>query len=154
MIPTSQPKSPHRLARFVTKETAALIFHLKPEQIYRIECWKNVVYVHGKGISKFVSYADFPPILGVEVPTEADLSYWRKRWKKTQKPGKRNYAPPFWLQFFVYHFEQATSLTELYQWGELLAVVKSAFSLAILEQLREQYRSAFTRISRLSVVTA
>jgi len=154
MIPTSQPLSPHRLARFVTKETAALIFHLKPEQIYRIECWKNVVYVHGKGISKFISYADFPPILGVEVPTEADFSYWHKRWKKTQKPGKRNYAPSFWLQFFVYRFEQTASLTELYQWGELLAFVKFAFSIATLEQLRDQYRLTFTRISKFLVVAS
>jgi len=55
-------KSPvlHPLVRFVTEETAALLFNLKPEEIYRIDCWRHVVYVHGKGVSKFVSYADFP----------------------------------------------------------------------------------------------
>jgi hypothetical protein len=56
----------HPLVRFVTEETAAMLFNLKPDEIYRIDCWQHVVYVHGKGVSKFVSYADFPPILGVE----------------------------------------------------------------------------------------
>jgi len=95
MIPTSKPKHPHRLARFVTKKTAALLCKIKSSDIYRIECWGNVVYVHGKGVSKFVSYADFGPILGVEPPSEADFVYWRKRWRKIQAPGQKNQAPEF-----------------------------------------------------------
>ena len=53
----------HPLVRFVTEETVALLLNLELEEIYRIDCWRHVVYVHGKGVSKFVSYADFPPIL-------------------------------------------------------------------------------------------
>ncbi|HAZ45331.1 MAG TPA: hypothetical protein DCZ55_12935, partial [Cyanobacteria bacterium UBA11371] len=65
-IPETSSKPVHRLARFVTKATAALLFNLKPEQIKRVECWRYVVYVNGEGVSQFVSYADFPPIVGVE----------------------------------------------------------------------------------------
>lgn len=69
-------KSPvlHPLARFVTEETIALLFEIKPEEIYRIECCRYVVYVYAKGISRFVSYADFPPILNVASPTSQDFS--------------------------------------------------------------------------------
>lgn len=73
----------HPLARFVTVEAIALLLHLKPQEIYRIDCWRHVIHVVGKGISIFVSYADMPPILGVEPPTAADINCWRKRWKKT-----------------------------------------------------------------------
>ena len=48
-------KSPvlNSLVRFVTEETVALLFNLQPDEIYRIDCWRHVVYVHGKGVSKF-----------------------------------------------------------------------------------------------------
>src|SRR6476469_8533299 len=46
-------------SRFVTEETVALLFNISPEQIYRIDCCHNVVYVHAKGLSRFVSSADF-----------------------------------------------------------------------------------------------
>ncbi|MBW4576129.1 MAG: hypothetical protein KME08_12710 [Aphanothece sp. CMT-3BRIN-NPC111] len=131
-------KSPvlHPLVRFVNEETAALLFNLKPEQIYRIDCWRHVVYVHGKGVSKFVSYADFPPSLGVVPPTERDFFRWRKRWKN--KWNSRQ-APEFWQQFYAYQFQQATSVPKLFQWGKLVNLVKAALSEAALQWLRDVY---------------
>ncbi|MGL4499588.1 MAG: hypothetical protein ACRC78_19345 [Planktothrix sp.] len=38
----------HPLARFVTEQTVALMFNLQLEQIYQIQCWRYVVYVHGQ----------------------------------------------------------------------------------------------------------
>ncbi len=60
-------KSPiiNPLARFVTEKAVCLMFNIKLEDIYDLRCWRYIVYVHAKGLSKFVSYADFPPIVGV-----------------------------------------------------------------------------------------
>jgi hypothetical protein len=142
MISTLQPSSKpiHPLARFVNKITAALLFNLKPQQIKRVECWRYVVYVHGEGVSCFVSYADFPPVLEVEPPSNIDFIYWRKRWKKTQNPEKRKQAPDFWLKFFAYQFQHTASVTQLFNWGKLVNLVKSLLSEAILDNLREVYR--------------
>ena len=132
-------KSPvlHPLVRFVTEETAALLFNLQAHEIYRIDCWRHVVYVHGKGVSKFVSYADFPPILGVEAPTNPDFVRWRKRWKKRWKLSQ---APEFWSKFYKQQFKNASTESNLLAWGKLVAVVKSALSVAAVEQLREAYK--------------
>jgi len=127
----------HPLVRFVTEETAALLFNLDPEEIYRIDCWRHVVYVHGKGVSKFVSYADFPPILEVEAPTHQDFVRWRKRWKNRWKISQ---APEFWTKFYKYQFKHASTEANLLSWGKLVAVVKSVLSVAAVEQLREAYR--------------
>ncbi|WP_293024134.1 MULTISPECIES: hypothetical protein [unclassified Moorena] len=67
----------------VTENTVALFFNIQPEEIYRIDCWQHVVYVHAKGVSQFVSYADFPPILGVDPPKTGDYDRWLKRRKGT-----------------------------------------------------------------------
>jgi len=126
----------HPLARFITEETVALHFNIDVDRIYRIECLRHVVYVHGKGVSKFVSYADFPPILGVEPPTAQDWVRWRKRW---QSKWKSNQAPGFWQKFYAHQFQQANSVLNLFDWGNLVAVVKSALSEAALQQLRAVY---------------
>ncbi|NES80637.1 MAG: hypothetical protein F6K10_04045 [Moorea sp. SIO2B7] len=126
----------HRLARFVREETVALMFNLNPEEIYRIECWRHVVYVHGKGVSRFVSYADFPPILGVTPPNKQDFPYWRRRWYKS---AKSHYAPEFWTKFYIQQFKQASSAAQLLEWGQLLALFKYCLSQAALQQLREVY---------------
>ncbi|MGL5058860.1 MAG: hypothetical protein ACRC62_02675, partial [Microcoleus sp.] len=70
----------HPLARFVTEETVALMFNIAVDDIYRIECCRYMVYVHAKSISRFVSYADFPPILEAESPKLQDFGRWYKRW--------------------------------------------------------------------------
>ncbi|MEG4322071.1 MULTISPECIES: hypothetical protein [unclassified Microcoleus] len=127
-------KSPvlHPLARFVTEETVALLFNISTDQIYRIECCRYMVYVHAKGISRFVSYADFPPILGVELPKPQDFGRWYKRWK-----GKK--APSFWIQFYTHQFKNATAADKQLAWGNLVAVVKSLLSETALQQLRDAY---------------
>ena len=125
-------KSPilHPLARFVTEEAAALLFNISVEQIYKITCLRYIVHVHGKGISRFVSYADFPPILAVNLPTPLDFYFWHKRWKK--KP-----AQEFWQKFYIYQFEKALSVTELLGWNNLVSKVKSLFTNTGLEILKE-----------------
>ncbi|HEY9709309.1 MAG TPA: hypothetical protein V6D48_13985, partial [Oculatellaceae cyanobacterium] len=107
MISSSQPESKavHHLARFVTKEAIALLLNLKPQKIYRIDCWRHVIHVVGKGVSTFVSYADLPPILGVEPPSPKDILCWRKRWKKN-----KNKAPKFWVNFYAKKFQTVPTL--------------------------------------------
>ena len=119
-------------SRFVTEETVALLFNISAEQIYRIECCHNVVYVHAKGLSRFVSYADFPPILEVKPPCAQDFVAWYKRWKRTQ-------APEFWTKFYTYNFKAAVSVDSLLEWGKLVATVKSVISASALQQLRDVY---------------
>ena len=132
-------KSPviHPLVRFVTEETAALLFNLELEEIYRIDCWRHVVYVHAKGVSKFVSYADFPPILGVEEPTASDFVRWRKRWKNR---WERQLAPEFWTKFYWHYFHQAATEAQLLAWGKLVALVRNVLLVAAVQQLRDAYQ--------------
>lgn len=151
MVSTLQAKAPvikaskishnspvlHPLVRFVIEETVALLFNLKPDEIYRIDCWQHVVYVHGKGVSKFVSYADFPPILDVEAPTQQDCVRWRKRWRNR---WKRQQAPEFWTIFYRHQFKYASCESQLLAWGKLVAAVKSMLCVAAVEQLREAYK--------------
>lgn len=127
-------KSPvlHPLARFVTEETVALMFKISTDEIYRIECCRYMVYVHAKGISRFVSYADFPPVLEATPPQLQDFSRWYKRWK-----GKT--APDFWTQFYGYQFKNARSTDRQLAWGKLVAVVKSLLSATALQKLRDAY---------------
>jgi len=127
-------KSPilHPLARFVTEETVALLFNISTDEIYRIECCRYMVYVHAKGISRFVSYADFPPILGVNAIAPQDFGRWYKRWKS-------KLAPAFWTEFYTYKFKKAVSVDSLLEWGKLVATIKSVISGGALQQLRDVY---------------
>ncbi|HEY9853658.1 MAG TPA: hypothetical protein V6D28_29580 [Leptolyngbyaceae cyanobacterium] len=127
-------KSPilHPLARFITEEAVALMFHLALENVYRITCLRYVVHVHGKGVSRFVSYADFSPILAVNPPTSSDFVFWRKRWHK--KP-----AQELWQKFYTIRFKNALSVMELFEWGTIVNMVKSLLSEEILTELRELY---------------
>ncbi|MBE9097188.1 hypothetical protein [Tychonema sp. LEGE 07203] len=127
-------KSPilHPLARFVTEETVALLFDIAVDEIYRIECCRYMVYVHGKSISRFVSYADFPPILEVKPIALQDFGRWYKRWKS-------KLAPAFWTKFYTHKFKKAVSVDRLLEWGLLVANVKSVISGAALQQLRDVY---------------
>ena len=125
------------LLRFVTVETVAFLFNIEVEQIHRIECWQHVVYVHAEGISRFVSYADFPPVIGKQKPDEKEFKRWRKRW---YDKSKRKIAPESWVKFYTKKFTQAKSIYKLREWGELIAVFKSLFESIDLERLREDYR--------------
>lgn len=139
MISTTQREATdlHPLARFVTKEAIALLLNLKPEEIYRIDCWRFVIHVVGKGTSTFISYADLPPILGVEPPTNQDFVRWRKRWKQNKQQ-----APEFWVEFYKQKFWQAVSVAELYTWGQIVRVIKFALSPAAVQGLRNVFLDA------------
>jgi hypothetical protein len=130
----------HPLARFVTEEAVCLKFNIKFEDIYVVECWQYVVYVHGKGLSKFVSYADFPPVIGVAPPTTSEMTKWRRRWLKQYNFIHRKQAPRWWAQFFAIQFKQSICKNLLYEWGKLINSIKFAFNEEILQQLRNCYR--------------
>ena len=134
-IPEPGARAVHRLARFVTKEAISLLLNLKPHEIYRIDFWRHVIHVVGKGISRFVSYADIPPILDVEPPKHEDFACWRKRWKKNKYK-----APKFWAAFYKQKFKLALSPSEMYRWGELVGAIKFALSEATVQFLRSVYQ--------------
>lgn len=112
-----------------------------------------MIHVVGRGVSTFISYADLPPILEVEPPTNTDFVCWRKRWKKNNKQ-----APEFWVEFYLQKFLQALSVAELYTWGQLVRVIKFALSQAAVQGLRSVFleakysRSAFLNESGESCV--
>ncbi|AFZ29066.1 hypothetical protein Glo7428_0465 [Gloeocapsa sp. PCC 7428] len=135
---STEAKTFHPLARFVTKEAIALLLNRKPDEIYRIDCWRHVIHVVGKGISRFVSYADLPPVLGVEPPTHADECRWRKRCAVQ----KQKHVPKFWVDFYVQKFMQVADINNLVAWGELIGKIKQIFSLEALQTLRNAYLSA------------
>ncbi len=66
-----------------------------------------MVLVVGKGFSRFVSYADLPPILVVEAPNTADVIRWRKRWQKNTRQASQQ-------------FEQAVSASQTVGLGDKL----------------------------------
>lgn len=132
--------TPHPLARFVTEEAICLMFHIGFDDIYTVECWRYVVYVHAKGISTFVSYADFPPTVGVQPPSTLDFIKWRRRWRKQHDAAHRKQAPEWWEEFFIREFWQAPSESVLQNWGELVGRIKFVFSEDSLVKLRRHYR--------------
>ncbi len=125
------------LARFVTEEAVCLMLNIKPENIYVVECWRYMVYVHGKGVSKFVSYADFPPILGVQPPTSAETAKWRRRWRKNFNPEYRKQGPKWWAKFFAGEALQAPSEPTLKSLSNLVESIKFAFNEESLQTLRK-----------------
>ena len=137
----------HRLARFVSKQAAAVMFNLAADEIYSVERWANIVYVHGLGVSRFVSYADFPPTLEVAPPTDKDFAFWRRRWKQRQRQQQKKQAPPFWVQFFAHQFYQSPSVEILRNWGRLIGEIKFAFGEDMLQKLRERYRQKQLAVS-------
>lgn len=138
MVATIQQESTvvHPQTRFVTAEAIAQLLGVHPEQLTQIRCWAHVILVVGDGISRFVSYADLPPIVAVEPPTTKDFLAWRKRWRKT-----RTYtAPQFWVEFYAQKFQQAGSLTQLHKWGELVSQINFGFNLPSVQSLQSIYQ--------------
>ncbi|PSB26357.1 hypothetical protein C7B69_11735 [filamentous cyanobacterium Phorm 46] len=137
MLASFRPKSTprHRLSRFVTKEAIARLLKIKIEQIYRFECWAHILYVHAKGMSRFVSYADFPPVVGVESPSGLDFGYWKRR----MASQKQRHAPDFWVDFYAEKFHKAVSVAELFEWGKMVGLIKLMLSRIALESLRKVY---------------
>ncbi|MDZ7961043.1 MAG: hypothetical protein RMY34_24710 [Aulosira sp. DedQUE10] len=121
-LQTEAPQQPkeiftHPLARFVSEEAIALLLKIQISEIKEIRCWPNVILVIGKHLVRFVSYADLPPIIEAETPTNQDFIIWRKRWHKQ----KIHQAPNFWQKFYSQKFRQATNSAQLYAWGDWLA---------------------------------
>ncbi|MEM7556313.1 MAG: hypothetical protein AAF378_19870 [Cyanobacteria bacterium P01_A01_bin.84] len=112
------------------------MFDIEWENIYTIQCWQYIVYVHAKGVSKFVSYADFPPILGVAPPSKVEFVKWRRRWRFQQDSTYNKQAPQWWAQFYACEFHQ-TSKAMLCSWDKLLESIEFAFNQSTLESLRE-----------------
>ncbi|BAT52421.1 hypothetical protein NOS3756_13610 [Nostoc sp. NIES-3756] len=131
--------TPHPLARFVTEEAICLMFRIGFDDIYTVECWRYVVYVHAQGVSSFVSYADFPPTVGVQPPTRADFIKWRRRWRKQHNQAHRKQAPEWWEEYFISEFWQAPTESVLHSWGELVGTIKFAFSEDTLAEIFNFY---------------
>lgn len=126
---------PHPQTRFVTAEAVAQLLNVDPEQLAEIRCWANVILVVGEGMSRFVSYADLPPIAGVQPPAAKDFIQWRKRWRKT----KTYRAPAFWAQFYARKIQQAASLIELENWGLIVGSIRFALHLSAVQSLQNLY---------------
>ncbi|WP_009631416.1 hypothetical protein [Synechocystis sp. PCC 7509] len=120
-IPTEHKEAKYinPLERFVTVEAIALLLKVDAAQIKYIRCWARVVLVVGVRFSRFVSYADLPPIVAVEAPNTADIIRWRSRWNKNTRQ-----APQFWLEFYKQKFEQSVSVYQLYNWGKIVGLIK------------------------------
>ncbi|MEG3846563.1 hypothetical protein QT972_14125 [Microcoleus sp. herbarium7] len=82
-----------------------------------------------------MSYADFPPVVGVESPSGLDFGYWKRR----MASRKQRSAPDFWVDFYADRFQKAVSVAELLEWGELVGAVKFMLGAIGLESLRKVY---------------
>jgi len=134
----------HPLARHVTEEAVALKFNVKIEEIHRIELWDKLVYVYAGKLSRFASYADFPPIVTEQKPTEFPVAYWNERLRKLQTPPnktKKQALLTWWTQFYQDRFGECANPRQLKQWGEVVAILKTSLPDPIIETLREFYRS-------------
>ncbi len=151
MIPIEpeEAKYINPLGRFVTAEAIALLLKVDIAQIKDIRCWARVILVVGKEFSKFVSYADLPPILSAETPNNADFLRWRKRWRENS-----NHAPQFWLEFYKQKFKQAINISQLYNWGQIIGAIKFGLSPVTLQQLRCFYSVAKAKLENISLMAA
>jgi len=130
-----ESKEVNPLSRFVTVEAMALLLNIDAAKIKEIRFWRYMILVVADGMSRFVSYAEVPPILGVAPPTVKDFIAWRKRWRKL----KTNHVPDFWCKFYAQKFGQSNALEELKLWGQLIATIKFALSQKVIQALRSLY---------------
>jgi hypothetical protein len=133
------------LNRYTTKESVALYLQRDVGDLYRVDCWPGVVHVVGKGVSTFVSYADLPPIVGVETPSARDTLLWRKRWRK-----HGSIAPAFWKDFYATKIRATTDLTVLQAWDEIIA--KIGFGLP--ETTRKYLEGVCAEVTRQAILVA
>ncbi len=120
-------KSPflHPLARFVSEEAVSIMFGIDIGQIKRIDCYSHVVYVHATNLSRFVSYADFPPPPSVGTQFSHVFWRWRRRWRKRWNSG---YAPEWWQNFYIQQMQKTFSDDDFIEWFKVLILIKSALS--------------------------
>ena len=150
MIPIEHKEAKYinPLARFVTVEAIALLLKVDITQIKYIRCWARVVLVVGVKFSRFVSYADLPPI-AAEAPNTADIIRWRKRWNKNTRQ-----APQFWLDFYKQKFEQAVNVSQLYAWRQIVGVIKLGLSLVTVQKLRHFYSDTKAKLENVLLIAA
>ncbi len=137
--------SAHPLGRFVTRDALAFHLGINSDNIYKVNCWQYVIHVVGKGKSRFVSYADLPPILGVEPPKKADFAKWRKR----IKTRKKKYVPKFWAQFYVKKIEDSNSIQTLLSWENLVKQFKPLISLEGVKKIDHALAKEKSRLEKL-----
>jgi hypothetical protein len=128
----------HPFERFVAAETVTLMFGVSAEEIYRIDCWRYVVYVHGKGISRFVSYADFPPTVRVDRLEMRDFKRWERRWYNLSKIRK---APNFWVKYYCDQLQKANSIEQLEGWKETIDRFETQWTEKARQELQACYQS-------------
>ncbi len=119
MLTNFQPRALplHRLTRFVTKEAIARLLKIQPDHIWEIQRWAYVILVVGKGFSRFVSYADLPPVPHVALPDVPDILCWLRRWKEKR-------SPRFWVEFYAEQIQETFAAEELLAWGKLVNRIK------------------------------
>lgn len=127
------------LFKFVTKEAVALLLKIPVEQIKKIRCWPHVILVISEHLVRFVSYADLPPILAVEPPTNKDILTWRRRWRK-QKTYK---APNFWQKFYTQKLRLSADRSSLQAWWGLINKIKFALSHDAVQKLRIVFQETY-----------
>ena len=134
-------------SRFVTEETVALLFNISADTFTGSNVVATWCMFTPKAISRFVSYADFPPIVGVNDPTFQDFAGWYKRWNAKQ-------APKFWTQFYTLQFKNAVSVDSLLEWGKLVGTVKSVIAFSATTATgclcpRKRFDGEFLKCDRL-----
>jgi hypothetical protein len=129
-------KSPflHPLARFVTEEAVSIMFSIDIDQIKRIDCYSHVVYVHATNISRFVSYADFPPPSSVGTQFSQVFWRWKRRWNS-------RYAPEWWQNFYIQQIQKSFSDDDFIEWRKVLILIKSALSDDAWQQITQTIES-------------
>jgi hypothetical protein len=132
----------HPFERFVTAEAVALMFQLQPREISRIECWRYIVYVCGKGVSRFVSYADFPPTEAIERLEARDFKRWEYRWYRR---SKRRRVPDFWVKYYYYQLQKIISIEQLEELWQTIDLFRGRWTEIAEQQLQEGYQKMLDR---------
>jgi hypothetical protein len=129
-------KSPilHPMANFVTEEAVAMMFGISIDQIQRIDCYRYMVYVHGANVSRFVSYADFPPPQTVDSLDSYTFYCWRKRWRRRWNSC---FAPDWWGTYYINQMQQSFSDADLIKWCKVIILIKSALSPSVWQQITQ-----------------
>ncbi len=126
----------HPLARFVSEDAIAIMFNIPVAEIERIECYRYMVYVHARHVSRFVSYADFPPMVNVPSPNLYDGWRWRKRWRRR---WHRSTAPAWWQDFYLTNMSYSQTEDDLRAWGNLITDIEEFLSAETRKKLGDIY---------------
>ncbi|PAX59956.1 hypothetical protein [Brunnivagina elsteri] len=141
-------KSPllHPLGRFVTEEAVAIMFGIDIDQIKRIDCYSHVVYVHANNVSRFVSYADFPPPSSVGTQFSQVFWRWLRRWRKH---SSSKHAPEWWQNFYIQQIEKSFTDDDFIELRKVLTLIKSALSDDAWQQITQTIENVniFVKIS-------